>query len=538
MNAKSRIIPEDRYRALVDLCPDPAAVIQKGRFRLASSPFLALIGYNRRDMRRGLAVKDVLAEPDCDSARELVGAGPTARWVRRLDLAAKDKRLIPCEVSAGRVVFEGSPAVLITVRVASDLSRMDRTIQADASKYRELFADVLEGIYQTTPNGRILTANPALVAMLGYDSEQQLCQSARAQDLYADPVERARLLSLLEREGVLRNVEYDLIRRDGSTLTVLENSRAVKDEKGKIAYYEGILIDITERRAAELRLREIHEQLAATLDALPDMLFETDRDARIVDFRAPEPRYLYAEPEAFLGKKVTDVLPKEACDVILRAISHASRHRTSSGGIYSLDFDEGRRWFELSVAVKGDPDDPACRFIGLVHDITELKQTEAELRRTARELEAEKQTLREKNIALHEVLDHLEEKTSSLMAKAYASVEAVVRPLVKKLFDELPPEYSKKRREIEQSLNAIFLNDADDFQRRFAGLSARQSEVCREIASGLSSKEIALKLSTSPATVNKHREMVRKKLGLSGKNISLSSYLRSHLRGRRSHEEI
>ena len=86
--------------------------------------------------------------------------------------------------------------------------------------------------------------------MLGYDSEEELLGVDISHDLYADPKERDVLIKKLEKNGVLRNVELVLKRRDGSLITVLENSRVVRDEEGNVLYYEGTLTDITGRKKA------------------------------------------------------------------------------------------------------------------------------------------------------------------------------------------------------------------------------------------------------------------------------------------------
>ncbi len=130
----------------------------------------------------------------------------------------------------------------------------DVELQESEQRYRSLFENVLEGVYQTAEDGAILAANPALVRMLGYSSEQELKRSVTARDLYVDAGDRGYLLTRLDAEGELRNVELTLRRKDGSHVTVLENSRRVRDERTGAIHYEGTLADITERKRAEQEL--------------------------------------------------------------------------------------------------------------------------------------------------------------------------------------------------------------------------------------------------------------------------------------------
>ncbi len=135
--------------------------------------------------------------------------------------------------------------------------------------YHSLFDRVPVGLYRSTPNGHLLDANPAFVQMLGYPDRETLLQS-NAIDLYVDPAERERWQALA-REGVVRDFKVQLRRYDGTTLWVLDNSRSVRDSEGQVLYYEGSLIDVTEREqllAAERAAYERAETLHAATRAL------------------------------------------------------------------------------------------------------------------------------------------------------------------------------------------------------------------------------------------------------------------------------
>ncbi|HXG33256.1 MAG TPA: ATP-binding protein [Bryobacteraceae bacterium] len=134
-------------------------------------------------------------------------------------------------------------------------------LRASEDAFRRLLDNVPAGIYRTTPAGKVLIANQALVEMLGFPSRQELL-AADVRYLYADPQLRDEHTRRLEREGELRNVELLLRRRDGRLLRVLENARAVKDAQGNVLFYEGILTDITETRNLEEQLRQAQKMEA------------------------------------------------------------------------------------------------------------------------------------------------------------------------------------------------------------------------------------------------------------------------------------
>lgn len=134
--------------------------------------------------------------------------------------------------------------------------KIQHALRESEAKYRGLFESVLEGVYQSTPGGRLLTVNPGLVSMLGYDSVEELLQVDISRDLYINPEDRKLLLRKLEEDGEIRNFELLLKRKTGQPVIALNNSRAIRDESGTVTAFEGTLTDITERRTLEDQLRQ------------------------------------------------------------------------------------------------------------------------------------------------------------------------------------------------------------------------------------------------------------------------------------------
>lgn len=131
--------------------------------------------------------------------------------------------------------------------------RNARELRKSEASLRELFENVMEGIYRTTREGRILAANPALVRMLGYDSEDEL-GAIDVRDLFIHPSKRALWVKRIERDGIVRDFEIQLRRSDGERLIALDNARTVLDENRRFLYFEGTLTDITERKEYESQL--------------------------------------------------------------------------------------------------------------------------------------------------------------------------------------------------------------------------------------------------------------------------------------------
>jgi PAS domain S-box-containing protein len=138
------------------------------------------------------------------------------------------------------------------------------------------------------------------------------------------------------------------------------------------------------RLRAEMELRKSQDQLGATLDALPDLLFEVDRSGHVYDFRAPPTCALFVPPETFLGRTFAEVLPPEAVTVIDKGLAEAAEEGRHFGGTYSLPMPDGLKWYELSISPKGELSVETRRFVVLIRDVTQRFQAEQLLRESER----------------------------------------------------------------------------------------------------------------------------------------------------------
>lgn len=133
-------------------------------------------------------------------------------------------------------------------------------LRRSQERYADLFNHVPDGVYESLPDGTIVAANPALVRMLGYSSEDELKAECRAVELYVRAGQRDEMTHLLETEGEIHNAEISLYRRDGSVLTVLENARVVRDKLGRVVCYQGTMTDITERKLALEQIQRARDE--------------------------------------------------------------------------------------------------------------------------------------------------------------------------------------------------------------------------------------------------------------------------------------
>jgi len=157
----------------------------------------------------------------------------------------------------------------------------EEKLRQSESRYRGLFENVVDGVYIASRDGDIITVNPALVEMLGFESAEDLKRAGRTTMLYVNPIDRERVFARLEAQGYVKNFEYRLRRKDGREIVVLENSRAIYDDDGRIVAHEGTITDITERKMAETKVFEEKERAQVTLQSIGDGVITTDAEGRV-----------------------------------------------------------------------------------------------------------------------------------------------------------------------------------------------------------------------------------------------------------------
>lgn len=270
-------------------------------------------------------------------------------------------------------------------------------------KYRGIFENAGEGIFQSTPDGQYLTANPALAHIHGFASPDELIRSCRdiSSEIYVDPARREEFKRLLERDDVARDFEHESIRKDGSRIWLSVNARAVRDEAGKILYYEGTARNITARKETERALRESEERYRELFENSKDALYVHDMNGMYTSVnRAAEKLSGYLREE-LIGQPFSELLSLEFQAMVRGHLRH--RLEDSNETTYEAEIvtkDSRRIPVEISsrlIFANG----VAVGVQGCVRDISERKRAlaaartysrrvieaqEAERRRISREL--------------------------------------------------------------------------------------------------------------------------------------------------------
>jgi PAS domain S-box-containing protein len=153
------------------------------------------------------------------------------------------------------------------------MSQTELYLLKDAeAKYRGMFENAVEGIYQSTPDGQFLAVNTALARMYGYERPEDLLSQVSdiQSQIYADPTFRERFKQQIDRDGFVHNLEYQVRQRNGEVIWISESARAVRDENGDIRFYEGFIDNISARKEAEIERARLEKQMlqAQKMDAV------------------------------------------------------------------------------------------------------------------------------------------------------------------------------------------------------------------------------------------------------------------------------
>ncbi len=254
------LIPKSRLnaaiRAFIEGQEDGVALIESGAVVFANASLARILGMPMHELvgSKALSIVAPARRIEIQQRMNALLSGVAQHFSDRIELACNNGETVPAQISLSRFAdADGSVTVTATVRDISEQIRIAEALTAAERKFRSMFENAVEGIYQTTPDGHYLAVNPALAAIYGYDTAEDLMANLTdiAHQLYVDPGTRDRFRTAMTGNSVVRNFEARVYRRDGRVIWITENARCVRDLDGSILYYEGTVEDITDRKLAE-----------------------------------------------------------------------------------------------------------------------------------------------------------------------------------------------------------------------------------------------------------------------------------------------
>jgi PAS domain S-box-containing protein len=256
--------------------------------------------------------------------------------------------------------------------------------QAEAD-YRKIFEGSVDGIYVTTPEGKVLNANPALAQMMGYDSPQQLIDGVSdiSESIYVDGSARDEYLLRMRRDGMVREFEYQVRQRNGNILWLSDSASAVRDDSGRVIRHEGTVRDITNQRRAEEALAESRRQLQTVIDSVPAVINVKDTSFRYLLMNQYMARIFDVDPQEAVGRTTNEIMARYGASKETSGDQRVVATGEELGFYEEAYFDSAHRlrhWMANKVPVKnatGEID----YIVTVALDITDRKRSEQETQR-------------------------------------------------------------------------------------------------------------------------------------------------------------
>ena len=256
---------KEKYQSLIENIHDVIFSLDKNGYVTYLSPVIeSLISYK---------VEEIMGQP----LTRLVYAEEVPIFLQNInrslagdldsfEFRISDKRgkIRHMRISSRQLLRDGQGQGLIgTLSDITEQKFLEVLFTRAENKYRSIFENAVEGIFQCTSKGQFIVANPACARILGYDSPEELIRSHSNAAFFVDPGRHEEFELLLKNQGIVQGFEHEVYRKDGSKIWISENARVFSDDSGTMFFYEGIIQDITERKKSEEQIKflSFHDKL-------------------------------------------------------------------------------------------------------------------------------------------------------------------------------------------------------------------------------------------------------------------------------------
>lgn len=443
-----------------------------------------------------------------------VFAGQSVRWEQHI--AKMDKTFDMVELPLRN--SDGTISKITLFRDITEQIEARERVRASEENFKSLFEHVGCGVYISTKEGRFLNANQALLDMLGYDSKEEFLKIDITKDLYVRPEDRKNFQAMIERDGRVIDIEVEFKRKDGTTIPVMHTSRARYDKEGNVIGYEGINVDLSQRKQMEREVKEAHDFLNKLIMSSPDAIMATDMEGNIMIWNKAAEEILGYHADEVVGKmNIRQIYPEGVAKQVMKMMR--SPEYGGSGRLRSYPIVHVRRDGEivegnLSSAIIYDAHGKEMASVGIFVDLKERLQMESKLRETQEYLlQSEKlaamgrltsQIAHELNNPLYGIMNTLEllktevppqNKRRKLLEMALSETVRLTELLKKMLSFSKPDEEAKQPADINVILDEILLLVRKQLQENSIRLSTSfQTDIKRVYASKNQLRQVFLNM--------------------------------------------
>jgi len=510
---------EHMFRDLTEKSLVGIYLIQDGLFRYVNSRFAEILGYEAHELIETINHVETLLPEDRAAVVEKLRkreSGEISSIHHMFRVVTKKGEIRNVEVYGSRTTYRGRPAVIGTLLDITERSRSEELLKQAEEMYRGIFENAIEGIFQTSPSHELMTVNESLIKIFGYDTAVEFIAdlAGRKSGFFVRPDEHDKMFTKIQEEGYLRGFEAEQYRKDGRRIWISFNLTPIKGIDGFVLRHVGTVVDITERKESDERLRRSEAGLRALIGSMNDVIALVDKQGRYTTINVENPDMLGTPLTGPFGKQLSEAIPGESVATFLAAVKKALKTRRTVHMEYRIYTPKGERWFSAAISPMTDEST-----VSVARDITDLKMAEAELR-------AKSMSLEETNNALKALLRNMEEAKKELEENVVSNIRVLVMPHVGRLARHKLVSTEKVHVEaIEAGLKNVaspFLRDLSQF-----GLTPTEIQVANYVRDGRTTKEIIELMHSTKDSIDMHRYHIRKKLGMNKTKTNLRSYLLS-----------
>jgi two-component system NtrC family sensor kinase len=401
-----------------------------------------------KDQILGREFFSLIGKRDEEFLEEMVmrGEGMGQKVCTEMSLHTPQNEIKEMEVCIAPTQSEGGRIKTYAyIRDITERKKFEKDLRESEEKYRNLFERVRHGLYISSKEGKFLDCNQAMWGLLGYQDKEEFLKIDIAKDLYVNPEDRKAFMASVEKLGFIKDFEVEFKKKNGERITVLLTATAKRDEKGTTIGYEGLNIDITDRKKMEKELKEANDFLMNLIESSVDGIIVTDMKGDILIFNKGAEDLLGYKAEEVVGrmnirsiyqpgvaKEVMNKLRNPDFGGAGKLTSFPILHRRKDGELVEGD---------LSASIIFDGKGNEIASVGIFKDLRERLRIERELQKM------------QEALLQSEKLAAMGRLTSQIAHELNNPIYGIMNTL-ELLKTEIPPE-SKRRRILELSLSEI-----------------------------------------------------------------------------------
>ena len=435
-----------RFEKIAEMGEDGIIVFDEdSRIEFANTMAAEIMGLPK-DQIFGREFFSLIGKRDEEFLEEMVtrGEGLGQKVCTEMSLQTPQGKVKETEVCIAPTRSEdGQIKTYAYVRDITERKKFERELKESEEKFRNLFERVRHGLFISTKEGHFVDCNRALLEMAGYQDKEEFLNIDIAKELYVNPEDRKAFQDLVEKQGFVKDFEAEYKKKNGEKITILLSADAKTDGKETVIGYEGIIIDITDRKRMERELKEANDFLMNLIESSVDGIIVTDMKGDILIFNRGAENILGYKSEEVVGemnirsiyepgvaKEVMEKLKSPDYGGIGKLTSFPIFHRRKDGEMIEGD---------LSASIIYDDQGKEIASIGIFKDLRERLRIERELQKTQQAL------------LQSEKLAAMGRLTSQIAHELNNPIYGIMNTL-ELLKTEIPPQ-SKRRRILELSLS-------------------------------------------------------------------------------------